>query len=54
MKWEYLKVGFNEIAKDNSIKIEDLNWFGGNGWEMVAITNWNGKPAFIYFKREKK
>lgn len=54
MKWEYLRKPFRDIAIDNAIQIDLLNFLGDAGWEMVTITNWNGKPAFIYFKREKK
>lgn len=52
-KYEYKKIHSADLMVNRSIVIEKLNELGEQGWEMVGITNWVGKPAFIYFKREK-
>lgn len=52
-KYEYKKIHALDLMVNRAIVIEKLNDLGEQGWEMVAITNWNGKPAFIYFKRLK-
>lgn len=52
-KYEYKKIHALDLMVNRAIVIEKLNALGEQGWEMVAIINWNGKPAFIYFKRVK-
>ncbi len=52
-KYEYKKIHSADLMVNRGIVIEKLNELGEQGWEMVAITNWDGKPAFIYFKRLK-
>lgn len=55
MKWEYLRKPFSDLSNQGgAIQVDLLNFLGDYGWEMVAITNWNSRPAFLYFKREKK
>lgn len=52
-QYEYIKVPASALMIENSISEELLNVWGNDGWELVTITNWNGKAAFFYFKREK-
>lgn len=54
MKWEYKKVSFSDLAINGAIQIDGLNKLGEQEWEMVAITNWQTAPAFLYFKRPKE
>lgn len=54
MRFEYLRVPFEKVAVGNSVRTKLLNEYGERGWELVSITNWNGSPAFVYFKRQTK
>lgn len=53
-KFEYQRIHFVNIAKNNEIEIDRLNELGKRGWQMVSVTNWNGMPAYLYFIREIK
>jgi hypothetical protein len=44
-KWEY--------KKTDSLEEDDLNVLGEQGWELVAIENYEGEAWYMYFKRPK-
>jgi len=51
-KWEYLSVGWFEMAggntKDPAIFAQAINKLGAEGWELVAI---NDHEQLLIFKR---
>jgi hypothetical protein len=53
-KFEYIKVPAEKLMSGDSVMTPMLNTYGEEGWEMVYATNWNGKAAYFYFKREKE
>lgn len=51
-KFEYRKYHADQFMIGDVVIIDNLNEVGQKGWEMCGITNWKGKAAWFYFKRE--
>lgn len=51
-KFEYKKVPAHVCFDGTTLLVSKLNEFGEDGWEFILITNWDNKPAFVWFKKE--
>lgn len=51
-KFEYKKVPAHVCFDGTTLLVSKLNEFGDDGWEFILITNWDNKPAFVWFKRK--